>query len=169
MFRNVTAQKQREWSRGLLRLTEEVQKQLGNDKLLIGKVPDQPYVKAVQIEQFRADNDTITALMEGVKNGKVIQAHVPIVVDCKGDLTDYMAAFLIGAGKYSYFGCGNWNTTGDDNESWYWRPEYDYPLGDPVGPPSYVSGVWKRSFASGTEMMFDTSNKKGTIRWSKSF
>ena len=66
-------------------------------------------------------------------------------------------------------GCGEWSLKGKNNESWYWRPEYDYPLGDPVGPPSYVSGVWKRSFASETEVMLDASNNKGTIHWSIMF
>ena len=108
-------------------------------------------------------------LMEGVKNGKVMQAHVPITVDCKGNTTDYLSAFPIGAGKYCYYGSGKWFATGDDNSPWYWRPEYDYPLGEPVCLASYVSGVWKRKFALGTEVMFDTSTNKGTIRWSKNF
>ena len=168
-FPNVSPLKLQEWDKGMLQMTRDVQQQLGDDKLLIGKAPDQPYVKAAMIEYFKPDNDSINGLMLGVVNGKVMQAHVPIYANCKEDVTDYMAAFLIGAGKYSYFGCGNWTLTGDDNEPWYWRPEYDYPLGDPVGPPSYVSGVWKCSFASGTEVMFDTSNNKGTIHWSKPF
>ena len=167
-YPNVPPLKMQEWNKGMLQLTKDMQQQLGDDKLLIGKAPDQPYVKAAMIEYFKPDNDSINDLMLGVKNSKVIEAHVPIYVKCKGDVTDYMAAFLIGAGKYSYFGCGDWSiATSNDNEPWYWRPEYDYPLGDPVSPPSYVNGVWKRGFASGTEVMFDTSNNKGTIHWSK--
>ena len=61
-------------------------------------------------------------------------------------------------------GCGKWSLKGKNNESWYWRPEYDYSLGDPVGPLSHVSGLWKYSFASGTEVMFDTSNNEGTFQ-----
>ena len=167
-FPNVPAQKLKEWGKGLLELTKEVQQQLGDNKLLIGKTPDQPYVKCSQIEFFRPNNASINALMEGVKNGKVMQAHLS-GDGCKGDITSGLAAFLIGAGKYCYYGCGRWYGKGDDNEPWYWRPEFDHPLGDPVGPPSYASGVWKRSFASGTEVTFDTSNNKGTIRWSKTF
>ena len=168
-FSNVDPRKMREWGEGMLQLTKDVQQQLGNDKLLIGKKPDQPYVKSASIEFFEATNRSINLLMEGVKNGTVMQAHVPITVDCKGDTTDYLAAFLIGAGKYCYYGCGKWFATGDDNSPWYWRPEYDYPLGEPVSPASYVSGVWKRTFDSGTEVMFDTFTNKGTIRWSKNF
>ena len=168
-FPNVDPAKSRKWGKGMLQLTKDAQQQLGDDKLLIGKVPDQPYVKSVQIEYFDAHNDSINGLMEGVKNGKVMQAHVPVHIDCKGDTTDYLAAFLIGAGKYCYYGCGYWNATGDDNSPWYWRPEYDYPLGEPVGAASYTNGVWKRKFGSGTEVMFDTSTNKGTVRWSKTF
>ena len=168
-FPNVDPAKLRKWGKGMLQLTKDAQQQLGDDKLLIGKVPDQPYVKSVQMEYFVANNDSINGLMEGVKNGKVMQAHVPLTVDCKGDITDNLAAFLIGAGKYCYYGCGYWNATGDDNGPWYWRPEFDYPLGEPVSAASYMNGVWKRKFGSGTEVMFDTSTNKGTVKWSKTF
>ena len=165
-FPYVPTAKMQAWSNGLLQLTEDAQQQLGNDRLLISKVSNQPYVKAVQIEFFKPNNESINNLTEGVKNGKVVQAHVPIFIDCRGDLTDYIAAFLIGAGKYCYFGCGRWNATGDDDYSWHWRPEYDYPLGEPAGPASYVNGVWKRKFSLGTEVRFDTSTNKRTVKWS---
>ncbi len=35
--------------------------------------------------------------MHGTEAGQVIQAHVPVDIPCTGDLTDYIAAFLIGA------------------------------------------------------------------------
>ena len=169
-FPNVSVTKMQEWSKGLLTLTHDVQQKLGDDKLLIGKVPDQPYVKAVQIEFFEPNNDSINSLMEGVKNGKVMQAHIGLRKNnsCKGDITNTLAAFLIGAGNYSYYGCGNWYASGDDDTPWYWRPEFDYPLSEPVGPPSYTGGVWKRYFASGTEVMFNVSTQTGSIRWSRS-
>ena len=166
-FPGVPKNKSQQWSQGLLQLTKDMQQQLGDDKLLIGKTPDQPYVKAAQIEFFEANNDSINALLEGVKNGKVMQFHVPINFSCKGDLTDIMAAFLIGAGKYSYFGCGDWHAAGDDDTPLTWRPEYDYPLGEPVGPASYVDDKWERSFASGTKVTFNMSTMKGLILWGK--
>lgn len=155
------------WSEGLLNLTRDVQKALGDDKLLIGKVPGQPYVKAVQIEFFEAKNDSIISLMLGAKLGQVVQAHVPVRVKCSSDLTDYIATFLIGAGKYSYFGCGNWTSVGNDTDSLTWRSEYDRPLGAPLGIAKYDSGVWTRSFASGTKVTFDTKTNKGEIKWSQ--
>ena len=157
--------KEKAWSEGLINLTREVQEALGDNNLLIGKVANQSYVKAAQIEQFEASNSSIQSLLLGTSVGQVMQAHVPISVRCTSDLTDYIAAFLIGAGQYSYFGCGNWVSERDDTEPLTWRPEYDKPLGAPKGPAQYTAGVWTRSFASGTEVMFDTKANKGTIKW----
>ena len=166
-FPNVSATKMQEWSKGLLTLTQDVQEKLGNDKLLIGKVPDQPYVKAVQIEAFQPNNRSINSLMEGVKNGKVIQAHMEKLPagGCMGNITNHLAAFLIGAGNYSYYGCGSWNLPGNSNESWYWRPEFDYPLGEPVGPPLFDGELWQRRFVSETLVKFDITTNQGSIHW----
>ena len=150
---------------GIENLTREVQDALGEDKLLIGKKTGQPYVKAAQIEYFYNSNDSIKWLMAGANLGKVVQAHVPVNVSCTSDLTDYIAAFLIGAEKYCYFGCGNWHAEGDDTTPFMWHPEYDKPLGAPTGPAKYEAGVWARSFASGTEVTFDAKSGKGTIKW----
>ena len=153
------------WSEGLLALTREVQEALGDDKLLIGKVVNQSYVKAVQIEFFRNNNDSINSLMLGAQVGQVVQAHVPIQVPCTSDLTDYIAAFLIGADKYCYFGCGNWYAEGNDTTPFMWHPDYDQPLGAPTAPAKYEGDVWSRSFASGTKVTFNTKTNKGTINW----
>ena len=161
----VSDHKMKQWGEGLLNLTKEVQNALGSDKLLIGKVANQSYVKSVQIEFFRADNDSITELMLGASVGQVMQAHVPVFEDCHGDLINYMAAFLIGAGKYSYFGCGHWNATGDDIEPLIWHTEYDKPLGTPLGPATYSEGIWKREFAKGTKVEFNIKKNTGTIDW----
>ena len=80
---------------------------------------------------------------------------MPVKVECNSDLTDYIAAFLIGAGEYSYFGCGHWSAEGDDTSPLKWRAEYDKPLGAPKGPAKYDNGTLTRSFASRTEVMFD--------------
>ena len=162
---NPPASKLKAWGEGLLNLTREVQEALGDDNLLIGKVANQSYVKAVQIEVFKASNSSIQSLLLGAEVGQVVQAHVPVKVSCTSDLTDYIAAFLVGAGKYAYFGCGNWYAEGNDTSPLTWRAEYDKPLGDPKGPAMYKAGVWTRSFASGTEVTFDTKGNKGTIKW----
>ena len=50
---------------------------------------------------------------------------------CTSDLPDYIAAFLIGAGEYCYFGCDNWISERDGTEPFTRCPEYDKPLGAP--------------------------------------
>ena len=162
---HLSPSKEKAWNEGLVNLTREVQEALGDNNLLIGKVANQSYVKAAQIEFFEASNSSIQSLLLGATVGQVMQAHVPINISCTSDLTDYIAAFLIGAGKYAYFGCGNWNSIGDDTEPLTWLPEYDKPLGAPKGPAQYNTGVWTRSFASGTEVTFDTKRNKATIKW----
>lgn len=158
-------EKAKAWGEGLLSLTKEVQQALGEDKLLIGKTTDQPYVKCAQIENFSANNGSINELMLGVENKKFVQAHVPVREHCTNDLTDYMAAFLIGAGENSYFGCGDWHGTGNDSIPFMWHPEYDRTLGEPTAQAKYKDGMWSREFASGTEVWFDTHKNKGTIIW----
>ena len=95
-----------------------------------------------------------------------MQAHVPVNVPCTSDLTNYIAAFLIGAGEYSYFGYGDWYAEEDDTKPLTWRVEYDKPLGPPKGPAMYKDGVWTRSFTSGTEVTFNAKSNNGTIKWS---
>ena len=161
----LSPEKEKAWGEGLVKLTEEVQNALGNDNLLIGKAANQSYVKAVQIEFFHPNNDSIVELMLGVEVGQVMQAHVPITQDCCEDLTNYIAAFLIGAGKYCYFGCGNWSSIDDETSTFIWRPEYDKPLGAPTGPATYNNGIWSRKFSRRTSVKFDTSTNTGTIEW----
>ena len=160
----IPANKKKAWGEGLLNLTREAQEALGDDNLLIGKFPNQSYVKAIQMEFFEPNNDSINALMLGVEVGQVVQAHVPINVSCSSDLTDYIAAFLVGAGQYSYFGCGQWRSTGDTRPV-IWRKEYDKPIGSPLSSAQYVSGIWSRSFSLGTNVTLDIKTNKGSINW----
>ena len=125
----------------MLNSTQEVQA-LGDDNLLIGKATNRSYIKAAMMEYFRA-NDSINALMLGVEVGQVVQAHVPITVSCSSDLTNYIVAFLIGAGQYLYFGCSQWCSERKVLPA-AWHIEYDKPLGAPKGPAQYVSGVRSR-------------------------
>ena len=161
----LSPEKAKAWGEGLVSLTKEVQEALGEDKLLIGKTSDQPYVRSAQIEFFSASNASINELMLGVKNKKFVQAHVPVSERCTNDFTNYMAAFLIGAGENCYFGCGNWHAAGNDTVPFMWHPEYDKSLGVPNGPATYKDGIWRREFASGTRVTFDSHQKKGTIMW----
>ena len=166
----LSPQKEKAFGEGLLNLTRDVQAALGDDKLLIGKVPNQPFVKAVQIEFFVPNNASINELLSGADSGQVIQAHKGLSMKpsgCSGDLTDVIAAFLIAASENCYFGCGGWNTRGNDTDPLTWRKEYDMPLGEPLGSATYQKGIWMRQFKRGTKVTFDTSTNKGSIQWGK--
>lgn len=78
------------------------------------------------------------------------------------DINDVLAAFLIGAGQHSYFGCG----AGWHSDSWgHWNAEFDRPLGRPLGPGKKVGRTWMRTFASGTTVRFDAETNIGVISW----
>merc|ERR1712183_672456 len=79
------------------------------------------------------------------------------------DVQTELAAFLVAAGEHSYFRCGSWGHT---DVPWY--PVYDMPLGVPLGNATFENGVYKRSFASGTEVSYDTNTESGTIQWASS-
>lgn len=80
-----------------------------------------------------------------------------------------LAAFLIGASRYDYYACTTgWGFT----DGWqHWSPDYDRPLGEPLGPANKTATGWRRQFSSGTEVWLETrdeaANKWGSscIRW----
>jgi len=103
----------------------------------------------------------IPMIMKAVDAGIMFQAHGP----CPSNATDpkiitNIAAFLIGAGPWSYYMCGSWTSSPQ------WFPIYDYPLGMPLSNATQDKhGVWRRSFKSGTKVTFDTKKEVGTIDW----
>jgi hypothetical protein len=139
---------------------------------------------AMMIEDFAGTEKCITTLQTVASRGLTVQAHAgnfpegntPAGTCVHGD-TNSLAAFLIGAGNYSYYHCGwghartGWPSVPDPALDWL--PEYDLALGAPLGlakrQPSSVSGanasLWRRAFASGTHVEFDGGNGKGAIHW----
>jgi len=104
----------------------------------------------------------IPMMQRAVEAGVLFEAHTK---HCPEDANDQLvinniAAFLIAAGPYSYYRCGSWH---EAEVGWY--PIYDFPLGEPLGDAELDGHVWKRSFASGTEVTFDTKKEHGTINW----
>lgn len=100
-------------------------------------------IMAVQLESFGANKESIELLQEYARKGIVVQAHAGYGEDCR-NITNVLAAFLIGAGEYSYFGC---------SRGWYiepdwivWHPEYDKPLGKPNSEAFFRFGVYHRTF-----------------------
>eukprot|EP00040_Diaphanoeca_grandis_P020233 m.107592 g.107592 ORF g.107592 m.107592 type:complete len:406 (+) comp27809_c0_seq1:200-1417(+) len=141
----------------------------------------------MMIEDFTGTEKCVTELMTITARGITIQAHAgnnPKGNMCINGDTNAMAAFLVGAGNYSYYHCSASPTTWGSNPAWPkehdswldWLPEYDVPLGAPLAlasstPSPHSSAaanahVWTRSFASGTHVVFDGGSGNGTIYWS---
>ena len=118
---------------------------------------------ATMIEGFGGNTGNIEKLLNYSKQGILVEAHANNK-NCSDNIsfTNSLAAFLIGAGEYSYFGC---------SRDWYiepdWiidHPQYHKPLGKPMGDAVLENHIWKRSFESGTNVTFE--NGVGTIIWS---
>lgn len=84
--------------------------------------------------------DGIKTLLKCAHNSKLCEAHITIGSSCT-NITQPLAAFLVGAGPLAFVGCGAWHVhdTSGHLPPETWHPCYDRPLGDPVGPPT-VSG-----------------------------
>jgi len=173
-----------QWGMGHKQMMRNTTALLG-DGVLLGKDPWEvgDYVNGALHEGCPAVNATILTLQNltarAASMGKrlIYQCHGGHnLVDetsssgqsCHGEgFVDEIAAFLIGAGEYHYFGCGGWNGGPDFTNH---RPaEMDKKLGAPKGPGVYnsLAGKWTREFASGTKVIFDPKTKKGTITWAE--
>ena len=99
--------------------------------------------------------------------------HCRVGSNGTGSLSDMyrssLAAFLIGASEYSYYGCTNgWGFS----DGWeLWSDDYDRPLGPPLGPANRTATGWRRKFQSGTEVWLDIKDQTAShwgsscIRW----
>merc|ERR1711957_1048465 len=76
-----------------------------------------------------------------------------------------LAAYLAAVQPYTYLHCmGN----GDDVIGKTYFKEMDYDLGAPDGDAQETkpgSQIWKRSFASGTNVTWNNNKKTGSIQW----
>jgi len=128
---------------------------------------------AMMVEDFAGTEKCIETLQLIASRGLTIQAHagnLPHGNKCLHGDTNALAAFLIGAGNYSYYHCSiGWQSNAEwpeVNDTWLdWLPEYDFPLGRPLGLAVKTGSVWRRKFASGTHVEFDGNTNKGTIWW----
>eukprot|EP01083_Nonionella_stella_P060302 157536_1 len=142
-----------------------IQSQLNktNASILIadnGWVPEG--VLGTMLQRFYAQEEYIKQLLSFSTKGMLVEAHAS---SCD-DITDTLAAFLIGANKYSYYACSSgWQWPGNWNK---WYSQYDKPLGKPLDDAVKKGNVYSRSFASGTNVTFDTSTNKGKIVWGTS-
>eukprot|EP00665_Eupelagonemidae_sp_cell47_P000644 gene644-6001_t len=83
---------------------------------------------------------------------------------------DEIAAFLIGAGPYHYYGTGSWHGGPITHDPPPFRGHwvdgvFNRTLGEPLGDGVYdeASGEWSRGFKHGTRVTFNARTKKGTI------
>mmetsp|Transcript_19483 Transcript_19483/g.30963 ORF Transcript_19483/g.30963 Transcript_19483/m.30963 type:complete len:352 (-) Transcript_19483:2425-3480(-) len=124
-----------------------------------GWVPDG--VCGTMLQFFDASEQSIQQLASLSSTGILVEAHAS---DCD-PITDTLAAFLIGAGKYSYYACSSgWQWP----DGWdVWHEQYDKPLGQPLGDATKTGNVYTRRFASGVNVTFDVSTNTGRIIWSQ--
>lgn len=153
------------WSEGHKAMMRNTTSQLGRG-VLLGKDPWEvgDYVNGALHEGCAAENATILTLQNLTKRAAALGKR--LIYQCHGTgHVDEMAAFLIGAGKYHYYGCGGWN--GGPNFDDHRPAEFDRALGPPKGEGVYdvTTGEWTREFASGTKVLFNARSKKGTIAW----
>lgn len=142
----------------------------GSTGVLIGKKSYQEGINSYQIEFFHPDEASIIELQAGASKGWLIEAHVGVndpVTTCGCEcMNDVVAAFLVGAGDYSYFGSGTWITKSLDEVSRQWCPElFERPLGRPYSDGHMFDGRYLRHFESGTWVEFNISTNKGVIHW----
>ena len=144
------------------------------------------HVRAMMIEDFAGSEKCIRLLQTVAARGIITEVHAgnqwsaarsPHNYSCANGGTNDLAAYLIGAGKHSYYHCTdngfstptNWPAVPGE-----WLdapPEYGYRLGAPLGPATLSpsrspnASIWRRTFASGTKVEFDGGNGNGTIWW----
>ncbi|XP_065830203.1 uncharacterized protein [Oscarella lobularis] len=154
------------YAKGHDQVLQDLQKSLG-DNVLVANNYLLPGVSSTMIEGFQSKEASILQLQKAVSEKKLVEAHAGYHDSCK-NITNSLAAFLIGAGEYSYYGCSSGWYVDETHMDWItWHPEYDKPLGKPTGPATKEGDVYTRHFASGTVAMFDTKTNTGTINWAK--
>merc|ERR1719473_842717 len=163
------------WGAGHQQMLRELSWPLIGDGLVLGKEPAEvgDYVSGALCESCPASNHTIQ-ILQGLTAASKAQGR-RLLYECHynplkdGSLMDAIAAFLVGAGEYHYFGKGQWRPFGG--------PAKDFPdhwvdgvfgrkLGEPAGAvydPS--THMWSRTFASGTNVTFNAVSNKGSITW----
>lgn len=157
------------WAEGHKEMMRGTTKAIG-EGVLLGKNPEEvgDYVNGALHEGCAAQNETVNTLRNLTQLAQ--QSERRLIYQChgRGNL-DEVAAFLVGAGPYHYYGLGGWHGTGKHgNFSEHWMPGvFDRTLGAPVADAAYDSSTdeWTRSFASGTFVRFNAKTNKGEVSW----
>jgi len=78
-----------------------------------------------------------------------------------------MACFLVAAGNLSFFSYVDWDFSWTINGVQWW-PEYDKPVGVPLGLAVRHGWKFTRSFTSGTSVSLDLEAQTANINWASS-
>ncbi|MGE9270608.1 MAG: putative glycoside hydrolase [Verrucomicrobiales bacterium] len=129
----------------------------------------------------------IEAIQEAARSGKIIaftiglggMKHTKLGIDeSRAKITDLaevkerfnyvLAVFLVCAEKYSYFMPTNgYGADGNSNPLWMQDfPEFDFPLGEPLGPARRDGYVYTRSFRH-AQVRVDVKKQQGEVVWLK--
>lgn len=108
----------------------------------------------------------ILAVQQAAARGQLTQSHGQGPIDDATQREFTMACFLVAAGNMSYFSHADWASAWSLTGTRWW-PEYDLPLGMPMGPADR-HGHWtfKRTFSSGTKVVLDLEQHTASITWS---
>jgi len=124
---------------------------------------------ATQVQNWGANGDYaekwIPMLQRAAAAGVLFEAHSQCGKDPQDpDEQTKIAAFLIAAGRHSYYMCGGWGAGSVD-----WYAEYDLPLGEPLSNATLdADGIYRRNFSKGTAVMFNTKTNTGIVSWAGS-
>jgi hypothetical protein len=133
-----------------------------NDKKYYDPAPPYPQVQGEFLETFDGSALKWAQILNRTQAGHLVQAHTSRICRQPNSTQGLMdlAAFLIVAGPYSYFGCSDWEDVPT------WPAVYDKPLGAPLGPAVQdATGTWKRAFVSGTSCSINFGTKHASIDW----
>jgi len=141
-----------------------------NDKKYYDPAPPYPDAQGEFIETFSGSAYKWIDILNRTQKGHLVQAHTgsrndgvchqPNSTEGIKDL----AAFLMVAEQYSYFGCSNWEDVPT------WPSVYDMPLGEPLGPAvKDAAGTWQREFTHGTTCRINFETGEASIKWGKKF
>lgn len=158
-----------EYKAGHLLVHQQIQEAIGNGPLVVNSHSPMDGVNSMMIELFRPNEDYIKKLIVAAGAGKLVQVHAGRgEKDCAKDITNSLSAFLIGAGRMSYFACSQgWSIQSDPIEH-AWHSEYEKPLGEPTGPAVKDGKTYRREFSSArgtTVVTFNVRTNRGQIEW----
>ena len=159
------------WNAGHLLLVQALQQavseETGGSGVAIANHVDADGVRGKMFENFKREQGVgyvpagsqLAALVSAAAVHTVAEVHVDFCEYGSSVYNQTLAAFLLGAGNYSYYACTRgWSVQQGGGE---WYPDYDRALGAPLGPATSVGGeglVWYRRFASGTVAFLNSTD-----------